>query len=233
MATSQYRLSGRSADRKPLRRRFRVDLAAPGSPVTGGVTVLAASKREALVAIRGHLDAHTATLSRSNTSGAILDLAVTSDTVKLSDVYEVASGPSLELFADQTRGVNLLEESVVIDLPHGAWIRVTRAGTSGSIESTLDEDVDEETESHDDADGANDDSNGDDDAGKEDLDDSDDVGDQDEARVAREDKLCYSAAIATLESLVLAQFCAGIDVSTPQYRSALVTTWDSLLNRYT
>ncbi len=227
MATFQCRPFDRPADRKPLRRRFRVDLTPPGSgPVTGGVTVLASTKREALAAIRGLLDAHSATMTRSDETGAILDLALMSATVSLRDVYEVASGPSLSAFADKTRGVRVLEESVIIDLAHDQWIRVSRAGTSGTVESTLAGDADEDT-GHEDTEGS--DRDGDDATGNEDRDHPG----EDEARLAREDDIRFRAAVDVLESLVLAQYCAGIDVTTDQYATALATSWDAILNRYT
>lgn len=42
----------------------------------------------------------------------------------------------------------------------------------------------------------------------------------------------YNAAINGLESLVLAQACAGIDVETPEYMEALTTALDAIENSY-
>lgn len=250
MATFQCPPSESRGARKKQLRRFRVDLVPPGSgPVSGGVTVLATTKQKALVAIRSVLDAHTVTMTRSDAEGAILDLALLSACVSLADVYEVASGPSLGAFADKTDGVNVLEDSVIIDLPHGAWIRASRSGRGGSIQSNLaaladDAMPDEEWDDYQDAEMQDDGEQDIDGAagnrstsrrhdaegaeGAEGADDS-----EEEAQLARENAIRFRAAVDTLESLVLAQYCAGIDVTSPQYEEALVTTWEAILNNCT
>jgi hypothetical protein len=55
-----------------------------------------------------------------------------------------------------------------------------------------------------------------------------DVDDEEE-----EDNVEYDRCIDGLESLVLAQACAGIDVTTPQYAEALVTAVDAICNATT
>lgn len=42
----------------------------------------------------------------------------------------------------------------------------------------------------------------------------------------------YNDAIDGLESLILSQACAGIDVTTPQYRQAFISAVDAIGNNY-
>ena len=49
---------------------------------------------------------------------------------------------------------------------------------------------------------------------------------------SRRDKTQWFSAIDTLESIILAHYCAGVDVASMSYREGIATTIDAIINNY-